>query len=555
MPFGHSSPVLTERRIYLTAVRDERLVTIALDRRSGRILWERRSAAAANREARQPQRPGRRRAPRSTAATSTSSSPTSAWSPTTGDGTERWRVPLGPFNNIYGMGASPVLVDDLVVLVCDQSTSSFIVALDKTERRGPLEDAAAGGAQRPLDADPLPAEGRRHADPRARFVPADRLRREDRREGVVGPRASRSSSSRRRSSAATCSSSTASARRRTSPARSGRSRPTTRRSARYDADKRQQLAHGASCPKEHSRAWIDLDGDGAVTREEWDYYRAAMASENGMLAIRLGGRGDVTATNVVWKYHKSVPQLPSPLVYKDVLYMVNDGGIVTTLQPATGEAIAQGRVKGAIDRFYASPIAADNKVFLASEKGKIAVLPTDGIARAARRQRPGRRHLRDAGDLRRAHLPADARDAVLLRREVSPPADRASRDAAPRHYSCWWSHWPGRGPADGQRPDQRAASPWSFATIRNSRSARSAPRPSSPFPAARIFPLVCDFTNYGSLVSGVQETKIMSGTAPADYEIYMRYAPRFVVVSARDVVVASRVDPRRTDPARASGLI
>jgi len=65
-----------------------------------------------------------------------------------------------------------------------------------------------------------------------------------------------------------------------------------------------------------------------------------------------------------------------------------------------------------------------------------------------------------------------------------------------------------------------------------------------PFPAARIFPLVCDFTNYASLVSGVQETKMMSGTAPADYEIYMRYAPRFLVVSARDVVV--RVQGRST---------
>ena len=58
-----------------------------------------------------------------------------------------------------------------------------------------------------------------------------------------------------------------------------------------------------------------------------------------------------------------------------------------------------------------------------------------------------------------------------------------------------------------------------------------------PFPAARIFPLVCDFTNYGSLVSGVQEARVLSGAAPADYEIYMRYAPRFVVVAARDVVV------------------
>jgi ribosome-associated toxin RatA of RatAB toxin-antitoxin module len=58
-----------------------------------------------------------------------------------------------------------------------------------------------------------------------------------------------------------------------------------------------------------------------------------------------------------------------------------------------------------------------------------------------------------------------------------------------------------------------------------------------PFPAARIFPLVCDFTHYGSLVSGVEETKMMSGTAPSEYDVYLRYAPRFLVVSPRDVVV------------------
>ena len=134
----------------------------------------------------------------------------------------------------------------------------------------------------------------------------------------------------------------------------------------------------AELPPEHSRAWIDLDGDGVVTDEEWGFYRAAMASENGLLAIKVGGRGDMTAANVLWRYHKSVPQLPSPLLYRHVLYMVNDGGIVTTLKPDTGEAIAQGRLKGAIDRFYASPVAADGKVFMASETGKVVVLPIDG---------------------------------------------------------------------------------------------------------------------------------------------------------------------------------
>ena len=58
--------------------------------------------------------------------------------------------------------------------------------------------------------------------------------------------------------------------------------------------------------------------------------------------------------------------------------MVNDGGIVTTLKPETGEVIQQGRLKGAIDRYYASPVAADGKIYMASEKGKVVVLKPDG---------------------------------------------------------------------------------------------------------------------------------------------------------------------------------
>ena len=54
----------------------------------------------------------------------------------------------GPFNNIYGMGASPIIVDDLVVLACDQSTGSFIAAFEKKtgkERwRTPRPEARSG---------------------------------------------------------------------------------------------------------------------------------------------------------------------------------------------------------------------------------------------------------------------------------------------------------------------------------------------------------------------------------------------------------------------------
>ena len=375
LPFGHSSPILTDDRIYLTAARDEHLVTIAIDRRSGAIIWE-------------------REAPRARQEKLDSRNGPAAPSPAVDgqdvyvffadygvlsydrNGKERWRAPLGPFNNIYGMGASPVLVDDLVVLACDQSTNSFLIAFDKRDGsvrwRVPRPEAHSGHST-PIVYQP-PGGAPQILVPGSFLLTAYAPATGEKIWWVRG----------------------LSFEMKSTPVVLGdtlfingfgspENQPGAQRAiptydealAAYDANKDARLLH-AELPKEHGRAWIDLDADGTVTREEWDYYRAAMASENGMLAIRLGGRGDVTATNVVWKYHKSVPQLPSPLVYKDVLYMVNDGGIVTTLKPATGEVIAQSRVKGILDRFYASPVAADNKVFLSTEKGKIAVLSTDG---------------------------------------------------------------------------------------------------------------------------------------------------------------------------------
>ena len=177
LPFGHSSPILTSDRIYLTAVRDERLVTIALERRERQVLWEReapRSRTEKLDSRNGPAAPARL----SMAKTSTSSSPTTDWSPTTGNGKERWRVPLGPFNNIYGMGASPVLVDDLVVLVCDQSTGSYIVALDKRSgavRWKTARTEAHSGHSTPSSTSRRAAARRSSSG----VVPADCIRREE----------------------------------------------------------------------------------------------------------------------------------------------------------------------------------------------------------------------------------------------------------------------------------------------------------------------------------------------------------------------------------------
>jgi hypothetical protein len=58
--------------------------------------------------------------------------------------------------------------------------------------------------------------------------------------------------------------------------------------------------------------------------------------------------------------------------------MINDGGILTTFDPATGDVLKQGRLREAIDHYYASPVAADGKVFIVSQSGIVSVLKAGG---------------------------------------------------------------------------------------------------------------------------------------------------------------------------------
>jgi len=60
------------------------------------------------------------------------------------------------------------------------------------------------------------------------------------------------------------------------------------------------------------------------------------------------------------------------------------------------------------------------------------------------------------------------------------------------------------------------------------------------FSAEHVFSLVCDLTAYEGLIPGVEEATLIDGTSPGDYEVYLRYAPRFLVVAARDVVLRVR---------------
>jgi hypothetical protein len=123
---------------------------------------------------------------------------------------------------------------------------------------------------------------------------------------------------------------------------------------------------------------FDLNRDEKLNSSDWEVFRAMMASENGLLAIKMGGQGDQTANAIRWRYQKPVPQVPSTLLYRNVLYMINDSGILISFDPATGKVIKQGRLHGAIDKYFSSPVAADDKVFLIGQGGQVSVVKAAG---------------------------------------------------------------------------------------------------------------------------------------------------------------------------------
>jgi len=378
LPPGRSSPILTDERIFLTAFEGETLYTYCLDRASGEILWRRDA----------PKVPLVHVDDRNDAASpspAVDASSVYVFFPDYGllaydvDGKELWSHRSGSFDNIYGMGASPILAGDNVVLVCDQSTGSYIIALDRktgdVRWRQDRPEAKSGHSTPILY---QPDDGALEIIVAGSFL----LTSYDAASGdklwwVSGLSFEMKSTPMLVGDMIYINGYGAPE---NQPGRNVTA-PEFDQALQHDQD-----GDGRLGPEEvqgHARSWfgfMDLDTDGKLDRGEWDYYLAALASRNGILGIRAGGEGDMTEQSVVWTYNKRVPQLPSPLVYENTLYMVNDGGIVTLLDPDTGAVIDQGRLKGAVDAYFASPVAADGKVFMASELGKIAVLsPKTGL--------------------------------------------------------------------------------------------------------------------------------------------------------------------------------
>jgi outer membrane protein assembly factor BamB len=371
LPLGHSSPVLTSTQIFVTGYQNDQLLTLCLNRRSGALLWKR--AVSKQRED--------KRHPLNDA---TAPSPV-----TDGEnvyvffsefgllsydarGDQRWQLPLGPFSSMWGMGASPILVNDSIILLCDHDGGSFLLAVDKntgrvrwrSERPGihsgystPAVWMDRSGVGQLVVAGTFEIAG-------YSLSQGERLWREGglafqaKAIPVIGQETIFFNSLGFME---------------TIPPQpsfvsllEGYDRDGDRKISPQELDRDAELG-----PLFRP---LDSDRDGFITAAEWQFYLDATAAENAFVAIRPGGKEDISRSHVCWKYKKSLPDVPSPLLYGRILYLLRNGGILTALDPETGTPTKQERIPDAGGEYYASPVAADGKVFLLNQDGKLATV-------------------------------------------------------------------------------------------------------------------------------------------------------------------------------------
>ena len=370
VPFARSSPVVTADRVFLTSTEGDKLITMALDRKTGKLLWRSDVTRARHMQMYK-------------ANDGASPSPVSdgknvyaffaelgliAYGP---DGKERWRVPLGPFNSFYGMGGSPVLSGNTLVLVCDQRTDSFIIAVDARDgkvlwkkNRPNYEAYSTPAIYQPKDG---PAQiivpgsltvDAYSLDKGERLWWVSKIGSYPKGVPVLGTDM-------------------------VYVVADGGDQPFLPpfdESLKADTNKNGKIEREEM--KGHAEAydhfgWLDSNNDGVIERSEYDFVRNSTVGGHGVTAVRLSGQGDLTTSNVVWNVTKAYPSIPTPLLYRGVMYLMKEGGIVSSLNPATGQVLKQGRTTGALEEYYASPVAADGKIFVISATGKVTVLKAD----------------------------------------------------------------------------------------------------------------------------------------------------------------------------------
>jgi outer membrane protein assembly factor BamB len=359
VPGGHSSPVVWDQRVFLAGFEGTRCSVLCLDLKTGKRLWERTVEAT---------RMERKSKPNDAASSTPAADETGVYALFSSyglvafshDGQERWRQPLDPFTPPHGMASSPVTAAGTVVVVADQVSDSYIAAFDTTSGKLRWKTARpnlVGGYATPvlhgtdiITGGPLEMIAyatdtgeRRWSSPKMGVMPIASPICLDDRIYVYNDAVP----------------------------------PYEHLTVQMKADRN---GDGKISPdefpdpsfKEAVRA-IDRvygNGDGAVDQQEWDGALKLMRAMNSFVAVDLDG----SQPKERWRTTRMLTDAPSPLLYRELLYLVKNGGLLATVDPESGEILRQDRIPGAEGNFFASPVAADGKLFILGESGTLAVL-------------------------------------------------------------------------------------------------------------------------------------------------------------------------------------
>ncbi len=290
------------------------------------------------------------------------------------EGGEVWKKTMGPFQDEFGASSSPVLVDNLVVLSEDHDVNSFLIAVDaatgktvwKTSREGQTRSYSTpvvwkSSTERVLVvAGALKLTAYKIKTGRPLWWVNGLSRIVDTTPAISGDRLFMAS---------------------WTPGGDQAERiamePFTEAVTKLDKNKngaiaKSELPKGSPVAARFFR--IDLDQDGELGPVEWKRHADVFAkAQNVAMAVRAGGRGDVTKTHVEWLFREGLPVVPSPTVYKGVMYMVKNSGILTSLDAATGKRTRRGRIPGR-GNYYASLVAGDGKIYACNEAGVMSII-------------------------------------------------------------------------------------------------------------------------------------------------------------------------------------
>lgn len=366
---GKSSPVLSRRHVFTVAFEGGKYYTQCFDRATGKLLWERAEV-------------------RPRTSTEHRFNEPAANTPVTdgenvyvflkeigfisydAEGRKRWTSPLGPFSNSMGLAASPILEGGKLILQADQTSGSYLAAFQ------PATGELLWKASR--------AEHDSWATP-LYFQPQDGAAVILTASGAQFGAHSMTDGSRLWSH----------------PGLS----PAIVASPVVVKDTAYVFGYGYETPVPFSDPLGELDrnhdgmlqaeefGDDAwlihvsksegdfkapVTADEWNDAFRKINAPSAILAIRM--ERDASAPGAVkpsllWRVQRNlVGVVPSPLVYDGVLYLVRNGGILTAFDAETGAVLKSGRLGAALGAYSASPVAAEGRIYLLSEDGKLTVV-------------------------------------------------------------------------------------------------------------------------------------------------------------------------------------